>query len=369
MLLHVFVPVLYSVHLCDVQFQVVASVSSTNYTSNKVVTIDNAGPVATLSTGPALGGSYVIDSLGTTTATVSYVSGAAIASVSFYLDQTSMSTFIGTVASSPFTTSFSAPGLSLSLTVNQAVAIRAVVKSSGGASTVLLATGLVKSPNVAPSGITLSPSVLSIPETSTAGTVVATLSSVDANPGDTFTYTIPTAGVKFAIVGSSLVVASGVVFDFTIVSSYTFNIMTTDQGGLSYTRSVTVSLSRVNQAPSSMTLSRLSLPEDSAVNSVVGTFSVTCRDSTTFTMQLLNTGAGSFYVSGMALYVAKTLSFNSAPTVTITAQATDSNGLSLALNFNIIVTWVNKAPTAISLSNDDVQVSLLILSCRIGCAA
>ena len=339
------------------QFVIKATIGSNVISSSKVINIDNTGPLVTLSLSPVLSAPFIIDNVATFTVSSTYVSGPAISLVYYYLDLESSSRLLGTSSTGPgYSVSFSATTLALYTLVT----IRAVTQSATGAQQVITKTGIVSMPNMAPTAIAIAAiSTCSggpcIPETAPAGTIIGTLSATDPNPTDTFTYAI--VGTQpFSIVGSSLVVRAGATFDFTVKNSYAFQIRVTDQGGLSFTGTYTVYLSRVNLPPTAIALSANVLSEASAVNFKLGTFSVTSRDSTSFTMTLTNSGSGSFYTSGMGLYVAKALSWANAPTVTITAQATDSNGLTLAVNFAITVTWVNKAPTAINCATPTVTV-------------
>jgi hypothetical protein len=341
-------------------FSAVASIGGTTVSTSKVVKIDNSGPQVVLTISPSLVAPFLFDNVNAFTATATYAAGPDISRVSFFMDLSGgTSTLLGTATSAPFSMAFSATTLPLYTLVT----IRAVPRSSDGRETVATLSGIVAQPNLAPTDIVLtaaaplSGGAPSIPEDSVGGKIVGSLSAVDPNPGDVSTYTV-TSGSKFTVLGSSLVVAAGATFDFFAASSFSITLLATDSGGLTTSKSFTVFINRVNKPPTAIALSRTSLPENSAVNSLVGTFSVTARDSSTFSMLLVNTGSGSFYVSGMSLYVAKSLSYNSAPTVTIGVQATDSNGLSLIVNIPITVTWVNKAPTSIVLSNARVLVCI-----------
>ncbi|WP_338647682.1 MBG domain-containing protein [Flavobacterium sp. KS-LB2] len=97
--------------------------------------------------------------------------------------------------------------------------------------------------NTAPTNITLSSS--SINENIAANSTVGTLSSTDADSGNTFTYTLisgtgDTDNGAFNIIGNELkIIASP---DFQTKSSYSIRIRTTGQGGLSFEKNYTITI-------------------------------------------------------------------------------------------------------------------------------
>jgi MYXO-CTERM domain-containing protein len=101
--------------------------------------------------------------------------------------------------------------------------------------------------NSAPTGLSLSNA--SVLENEPPNTVVGTLSTTDPNPSDTFTYSLvagsgSTDNGSFNILGSSL--RTSIVFDYETKTSYSIRVRTTDQGGLSFERSFTISVVDVN---------------------------------------------------------------------------------------------------------------------------
>lgn len=96
----------------------------------------------------------------------------------------------------------------------------------------------------APTNILLSNS--SIQENLPINTVVGTLSSVDANVADTFTYSLvsgagDTGNASFNILGNQL--RSSAIFDFETQNSYSIRIRTTDQSGLFFEKAFTITIS------------------------------------------------------------------------------------------------------------------------------
>jgi len=100
--------------------------------------------------------------------------------------------------------------------------------------------------NEAPTNLALSSS--SISENVPTGTTIGTLSSTDPDSGDTFTYSLVDGGsypdnASFSISGSSL--RSAVVFNFESKSSYSIRVRTTDAGGLTYDKTLTITITNV----------------------------------------------------------------------------------------------------------------------------
>jgi len=86
----------------------------------------------------------------------------------------------------------------------------------------------------------------SVKENSAAGTIIGALSAVDADAGDTFTYTLsgPSAGL-FKIAGDKLVIAEGAKLDYEKATSQDITIKVTDNTGRSYSETVTINVQEV----------------------------------------------------------------------------------------------------------------------------
>ncbi|MCR6636386.1 cadherin domain-containing protein [Devosia sp.] len=83
-------------------------------------------------------------------------------------------------------------------------------------------------------------------ENAAAGTLVATLSAVDADLGDTFTYAIIAGGAGlFEIVGDQIRVAAGAQVDFETATSHDLTLRVTDGAGAFYEEVVTIGVSNV----------------------------------------------------------------------------------------------------------------------------
>ncbi|MBU2916768.1 cadherin repeat domain-containing protein [Psychrosphaera sp. F3M07] len=91
--------------------------------------------------------------------------------------------------------------------------------------------------NVAPTDITLSSnSVLE----NTSNTVIGTLSATDENSTDTFTFTV--SDERFTVVGNELTLAENTVFDYETEQSIDIEVVVTDSGALSFTKTLTIEI-------------------------------------------------------------------------------------------------------------------------------
>ncbi len=79
--------------------------------------------------------------------------------------------------------------------------------------------------------------------------------------------------------GNNIVVRSGVVMNFEAGTTFPFSVTVTDTAGGFFTTSFTVVTSNVNEAPTSLTLSSSTVPENSAVGTLVGFFGATDVDA------------------------------------------------------------------------------------------
>jgi hypothetical protein len=221
-----------------------------------------------------------------------------------------------------------------------------------GANPVFTITGA----NSAPTDISLSAS--SVNENVAGNSTVGTLSSTDPDAGDAFTYALvagtgSTDNAAFSISGSALRITSGP--DFETQSSYSVRVRTTDQGGLFFEKTFTITVNNVNEAPTNINLSAGAINENVAANSTVGTFSTTDADAAnTFTYTLV-AGAGdtdnaAFSISGSTLQITSSPDFETKSSYSVRVRSTDQGSLTFERAFTITVNDVNEVPTNINLS-------------------
>ncbi|WP_409179219.1 Ig-like domain-containing protein [Brevibacillus fortis] len=105
-------------------------------------------------------------------------------------------------------------------------------------------------PNTPPTDILLSTN--SIPENNQIGAVVGTLSAVDPDQGETFTFSISDALSPFTIEGNQLKAKQ--TFDFETQATYSVPITATDSASNTLTKSVTIQVTDVNEPPTTATV-------------------------------------------------------------------------------------------------------------------
>ncbi len=214
--------------------------------------------------------------------------------------------------------------------------------------------------NLIPTNISLSSA--SIDENNAVNAVVATLSTVDGNASDVFTYTL-VAGTgsadnsKFTISGNQLL--AGETFDFETKSSYSIRLETSDGNGGKFTKVFTISVNdvdEINDAPTNILLSSKAVAENAAIGSQVGTIGTEDPDTwnSSFTYSLV-TGAGDtdnarFSVNANRLVTAEVFDFETKSNFSIRLQTDDGYGGTFQKQFTITVGNVNEAPTDIAIT-------------------
>jgi len=208
-----------------------------------------------------------------------------------------------------------------------------------------------------PTDIALTPS--SIAENIAANSVVGTLSTTDADFGDSFTYSWATGGTdnsSFTIDGSQ--VKTNAIFDRETKSSYAIRIRSTDGAGLFVEKNMTVTVTNVNEDPYDITLSSNTLAENQAANTVIGTltgFDYDAGDVLTLSLPGGVMDNNLFNISGgNQLRFNGSANFEAIPSYTVKVRVMDALNAYYEEEFIISVANVNETPTNIALSNTSV---------------
>ncbi|WP_353847518.1 S8 family serine peptidase, partial [Microcystis sp. M57BS1] len=229
--------------------------------------------------------------------------------------------------------------------------------------------------NVGPTDLALSATTVN--ENVPVNTVIGTFSTTDPDTGNTFTYSLiagtgDTDNSAFSIVGNQLQINNSP--DFETKNSYSIRVKTTDQGGLSFEKTLTITVNDVNetptnQAPTNLALSATTVNENVPVNTVIGTFSSTDPDTgNTFTYSLVagtgDTDNTAFSIVGNQLQINNSPDFETKNSYSIRVKTTDQGGLSFEKTLTIVVNNVNETPTDLALSattvNENVPVNTVI---------
>ncbi len=265
--------------------------------------------------------------------------------------------------------SFTITGTSLNLMpsadfeTKSSYSVRIRVTDSGGLFFEKQFTIAVTNVNEAPTDIALSAS--SIAENNTVNATVGALSATDADAADTRTYTLvsgigSTDNSSFTISGASLRLAPSA--NFETKSSYSVRIRVTDAGALFFEKPFTITITNVNETPSNITLSSLSIAENNTASTVVAALLATdvdAGDAQTFTL-VSGTGStdnASFNIQGSSLNIGVSTDYETKSSYAIRIRTTDAGGLFFEKQFTIAVTNVNEAPIDIALSASSITES------------
>ncbi len=218
----------------------------------------------------------------------------------------------------------------------------------------------VNDPPIITSGVTAT-----IAENAVISTVVytATASDVDTVGGDTITWTLAgpdAASFDIAANGQLTLKAPA---NFEAKSVYTVSVVATDTGPASVSRSVTVNITNVNDAPTVTSSATGSVAENASPTTVVYTATASDPDAgDSIAWTLSGTDAASFAIAanGSVTLIASA-NFELKPSYSINVVATDSGLLTATRAVTINITDVNDAPVAVADSastNEDTPVAI-----------
>jgi len=179
-----------------------------------------------------------------------------------------------------------------SLSANTTYYVRAYATNNGGTSYGAEVSFTTIPDNYAPTDISISE--ISVNENVPANSVVGTLSTTDADAGNTFTYSLiagagSTNNASFNISGNSLLISNSP--DFETQSIYSVRVRTTDQGSLTYEKVFTIIINNVNETPVVTAAQAFTIDENLANSTTVGTIVATDQDvPTTFSSWAITGG-------------------------------------------------------------------------------
>jgi len=191
--------------------------------------------------------------------------------------------------------------------------------------------------------------------------LVITASTLLANDNDVDNDVLTISQVTGATNGTVELTSSGDVL-FTPTANYfgpaSFIYTVDDGNGGANTATASLIVEAVNDAPTNLVVSNLTVEENGAQGTLVGTLSVSdvdVGDSATFAI-IGGTGAGQFTINGNNLEVANggNLDFETTPSLTLQIQATDTGGLSTTQVFTIDLLDVEENSTIIGTPDSDI---------------
>ena len=224
--------------------------------------------------------------------------------------------------------------------------------------------------NEAPSDITLNDpnnreiAVDSIAENQPVGSVVGILHSVDDDEVDAHTYTLSGRNASSFRIFNDSILQTTEVFDSEGISSYIFNITSTDVGGDSLVKEFTIRVTNVNEKPTDITLEFNNMPleenEPARVIGVVNTTDPDNGDVHTYSIDEaleevfeIAEGTGQF----RSLSTKKPLNFEEDSVYMLTITSTDSGDSTFTKTLTITVLDRNDAPSGISILTGDNRIA------------
>jgi len=211
---------------------------------------------------------------------------------------------------------------------------------------------VIAPPNVSPTDITLGGD--SVSENQPAETIVGTLSTIDPDAGDAFTYALVGGtgaddNAQFTISGNTLKTAAN--FNYEAKGSYTIRVRTTDQGKLSIEKVFVITVADVNEQPA-ISDQTFSLPENTAIGTLVDTVAANDPDAgqrLTYSFTAGNTNnAFAIDPSTGQITVADSsvLNYEAIPSFALTVQVIDNGTalLSKTATVTINLTNLNEQP-------------------------
>ena len=203
-------------------------------------------------------------------------------------------------------------------------------------------------------------------ENSPVGTFISTLTTTDPDIGDTHTYALGSEGdaSAFLISKDSLLVNQLFNFEASPTKrSYFFTLTTTDLGGLSIMRQLTISITNVNEAPTGFTISDNPARIDENIRGVaIATFSNVqdpdARDAHTFSIEEDNVP---FNIVGTELrtHSVDSIDYETQAQYTLTIIVTDQGNLTAQQEIIVNIGNVNdENPTDITLSSNTISENL-----------
>lgn len=213
----------------------------------------------------------------------------------------------------------------------------------------------------------ITPALFSIPENSSPGTVIGTITATDPDAGiaGTFQFSIDPSGpvTSFTInpnTGVLSVLASGDL-DFETQSSWTVPVVARDFGNppQSKTAQITVRLTDVNDAPTGVRFSNVvDVPESTSTSTTVTVATIQAIDDVlgTNTFSLSGPDAASFSIANgqLRFQSVETLDFETKPTKVVYVSVDDSSiggTPDATTTFTLAIRDVNEAPTAVEFTN------------------
>jgi len=213
--------------------------------------------------------------------------------------------------------------------------------------------------NINETPTTMNLSRTSFDENIAEGYSVALLTTGDEDTTDTYTYNLVSGDGSedndaFKIADNRLIIKESP--DFETQDSYNIRLRTTDSGGLTFEKSLTLTVNDQDEPPTSLNLSDASLYENIAGGSAVAYLTTSDQDTRdTHTYDLVS-GDGSehndaFGIIDDQIIIKESPDYETQDSYNIRLRTTDSTGLTFEKAFTLNVNNQNEPPTSLDLSD------------------
>jgi len=184
----------------------------------------------------------------------------------------------------------------------------------------------------------------SISESASIGAIVGTLSIANAYTG-TPVFTLPgSAGGKFAVSGNNLTVAGAL--DFETAPSHSITVAVSGITPAAANKPFTITVTDVLELDPVLQLTGTTVNEDAAVNTTVGTISLTGTYTGSPVYTLTDSAGGKFNISGALLRVNAALDYETATTHSVTVAVSGITPAAANKAFTVVVLDITEATGA-----------------------
>lgn len=193
-----------------------------------------------------------------------------------------------------------------------------------------------------------------IPENAGIGYLIGSVSTIDNDPDEKFTYLIintDTVNKPFYLEGDKLF--SNKVFNFEDLNDLKVLIQVSDQFGYTLQKEFNIFVSNVNEQPYELTLSDTLISESAAKNEIIGRFEVLdpdIGDQIKFSLVAGTNDNAAFVLDGNKLLNKVLFNYEVKSSYVIQVEASDLGGLKLKRTFTIRITDENEVPGELTLS-------------------
>mgnify|MGYP006072755457 CR=1 FL=1 len=221
-------------------------------------------------------------------------------------------------------------------------------------------TIFVKDVNDAPTGLSLSNN--QIDENQLPNATIGSLTAIDTDANDTFTYSFVTGAggsdnSAFNLSGN--VLRANTAFNFETKSIYNIRLQVSDMTNNLFVDTFKITINDINDAPTDVLINADSVAENLPINAVVATLTSADEDvSQTFAYSFDNVAGNNnsdFNIVGNQLRTKQIFDYESTNTYFIYIQTNDFNGGTYTKQLTIRIIDANDAPTDLQLSNASVN--------------